>query len=281
MAIETVTRTIYSAHLSTCKLLNKPFTILPNSTLNQKYSLYQDEVPNSNEYPKLGYIGIGNKGSSYEVTSTGYVLTTPVPHSPRHASLYNQIPFLIRPIDDDISSTERAKYRLRVPISLNNNTYIAYYLRTLDLTSVTPVVQIRNVNNGVITTNTFTPTTGDLAPVAPNLNNINLNDPSGDYLVSTALVNFTLSATDITNIREACQLLYGDQRYAVINEIVLVTGVDKILSGIAGSNGSINYTETIAAQVASFISSEMYILTENNQELSIQLDLGSVEPLLF
>ena len=281
MAIETVTRTIYSAHLSTCKLLNKPFTILPNSTLNQKYSLYQDEVPNSNEYPKLGYIGIGNKGSSYEVTSTGYVLTTPIPHSPRHASLYNQIPFLIRPIDDDISSTERAKYRLRVPISLNNNTYIAYYLRTLDLTSVTPVVQIRNVNNGVSTTNTFTPTTGDLAPVAPNLNNINLNDPSGDYLVSTALVNFTLSATDITNIREACQLLYGDQRYAVINEIALVTGVDKILSGIAGSNGSINYTETIAAQVASFISSEMYILTENNQELSIQLDLGSVEPLLF
>lgn len=281
MAIETVTRTIYSAHLSTCKLLNKPFTILPNSTLNQKYSLYQDEVPNSNEYPKLGYIGIGNKGSSYEVTSTGYVLTTPIPHSPRHASLYNQIPFLIRPIDDDISSTERAKYRLRVPISLNNNTYIAYYLRTLDLTSVTPVVQIRNVNNGVITTNTFTPTTGDLAPVAPNLNNINLNDPSGDYLVSTVLVNFTLSATDITNIREACQLLYGDQRYAVINEIALVTGVDKILSGIAGSNGSINYTETIAAQVASFISSEMYILTENNQELSIQLDLGSVEPLLF
>ena len=281
MAIETVTRTIYSAHLSTCKLLNKPFTILPNSTLNQKYSLYKDEVPNSNEYPKLGYIGIGNKGSSYEVTSTGYVLTTPIPHSPRHASLYNQIPFLIRPIDDDISSTERAKYRLRVPISLNNNTYIAYYLRTLDLTSVTPVVQIRNVNNGVITTNTFTPTTGDLAPVAPNLNNINLNDPSGDYLVSTALVNFTLSATDITNIREACQLLYGDQRYAVINEIALVTGVDKILSGVAGSNGSINYTETIAAQVASFISSEMYILTENNQELTIQLDLGSVEPLLF
>ncbi len=27
--------------------------------------------------------------------------------------------------------------------------------------------------------------------------------------------------------------------------------------------------------------SEMYILTENNQELSIQLDIGSVEPLLF
>jgi len=281
MAIETVTRTIYSAHISTCKLLNKPFSILPNSTLNQKFSLFNSEVPNSNEYPRLGYIAIGNKGSSYETTSSGYILTTPIPHSPRHASLYNHIPFLIRPINNDISNTERAKYRLRVPISIGNNNYIAYYLRVLNLNSVTPVVQIRNVNNGVITTNTFTSTSSDLSPTPPNLSNINLNNPSGDYLVSSALVNFVLSTNDILNIRQACQLLYGDERYAVINEIALVTGIDRILTGNIGSSGTINYTECIATQIASFISSEMYILTENNQELSIQLDLGSVEPLLF
>ncbi len=58
--MELIVRTIMSAHLVTCKLLNRPFTVLENSTLNQKFNLNASEVPNVNEYPVLGYIGIGN-----------------------------------------------------------------------------------------------------------------------------------------------------------------------------------------------------------------------------
>lgn len=276
--MDQITRTIYSSHLSTCKMLNRPFTVLPNSTLNQKFNLHANELPATNEYPMLGYIGIGNKGASYEMTTSGYILTTPIPHLARDASLYNFIPFLVRDINNDISSTERLKYRLRVPLTINGTTYVAYYLRTLDIQNLIPTVELRNVQGKTITTTAFTPTQSDLAPTPPVLSTSNLNDPNGDYLVSTAKIAFALDQTDITNIMDACALLYGDPRYAVINEIAICTGVDKILQGSFGSATS-NYTDTIATQVAAFIS-QYHALTANTTQVSILLDAGSVEPLL-
>lgn len=277
--MENITRTIFSAHLTTCKLLNRPFSVLPNSTLNQKFNLFPNELPAINEYPVLGYIGIGNKGANYEVTPTGYVLTTPLPHLPRHASLYNFIPFIVRDINNDISSTERLRYRLRVPINIDGTTYVAYYLRALQLQDIIPTVELRNVDGENITTSSFSPTVSDLAPTPPELNNNNLNNPNGDYLVSTAKVDFTLSQTDIQEIIDACNILYGDPRYAVINEIALCTGLDKILQGTFGSTTS-NYNEVIASQVATYIS-QYHALTNNTTQVQIQLDIGSVESLLI
>ena len=277
--METVTRTIYSAHLSTCKLLKRPFTILPNSTLNQKFNLFSSEVPAINEYPVLGYIGIGNKGADYDVTTSGYVLTTPLPHLPRHASLYNFLPFVVRDINNDLSPTERLKYRLRVPMTIGSGQYVAYYLRALTIENIIPAVELRNVNDGTITTNTFTPALSDLSPVPPDLSNVNLNNPNGDYLVSTAKVTFTLNQQDINEILNACDIIYGDPRYAVINEIALCTGLDKVLQGTFGATVS-NYTDIIAAQIAAFIS-QYHALTTNTTQVEILFDLGSVEPLLI
>lgn len=276
--MDQITRTIFAAHLSTCKMMNRPFSVLPNSTLNQKFNVHPNEVPSINEYPVLGYIGIGNKGASYEVTTSGYVLTTPIPHLPRDASLYNFIPFVVRDINDDISSTERMKYRMRVPIQINNTTYVAYYLRALSIQDLIPTVEMRNVAGETITTTTFTPTLSDLSPTPPVLSNTNVNDPNGDYLVSTAKVTFTLNQTDVANIMDACALLYGDPRYAVINEIALCTGLDKIVQGLFGATTN-NYTDTIATQVAAFIS-QYHALTPNTTQVTIDLDIGSVEPLL-
>lgn len=277
--MESVVRSIYSAHISTCRLLNRPFSVLPNSTLNQKFNLFSNEVPSINEYPILGYLGIGNKGATYDITSSGYVLTTPIPHLPRDASLYNFIPFVIRDINNDLDSSQRLKYRLRVPVTINGAPHVAYYLRALSIADVVPTVELRNVNNGLITTNSFTPTLTDLTPVPPNLSNINLNNPNGDYLVSTAKVTFTLNQQDINEVLNACDLMYGDPRYAVINEIALCTGIDKILQGTFGNTVS-NYTEVIVAQVAAFIS-QYHALTTNTTQVEILLDLGSVEPLLI
>lgn len=276
--MDSVTRTVYSAHLQTTKSLRRPFTILPNSTLNQKFNLFPNEVPNLNEYPVLGYIGIGNKGATYDVTTSGYVLTTPQPHLPRHASLYNFIPFVIRDINDDLNSTERLRYRLRIPVTIGGIRYVAYYLRTLNIENVIPSVELRNVNDGIITTNSFTPALSDLSPTPPNLSNIDLNNPNGNYLVSTAKVNFVLNKQDINEILQACDTMFGDPRYAVINEIAIVHGVDKVLQGTFGNTVS-NYTDIISAQVAAFLS-QYHALTPNTTQVQIELDIGGVEPLL-
>lgn len=276
--METVQRSIYAAHLQTCKLLNKPFTVLENSTLNQKFNVYPDEAPVVNTYPTLAYIAIGNKGATYDVGQGSYVLTTPIPHLARHASLYNHIPFVIRHISNDLTASERLMYRMRVPVTVGGENYFAYYLRVFDMSTVVPSVEMRNVSDGVITNTPFIPELSDLSPVHPVLTNNNLITADGDYLVSTAKVVFTLNQQDILNIREACQILYGDPRYAVINEIAICTGIDKIVSGMLGGT-NINYTESTVTQIAAFLS-QYHALTSSTAEVRIGLNVGSVEPLL-
>lgn len=275
--MELVQRSIFAAHLQTCKLLNRPFTILENSTLNQKFDVFASDTPALNEYPSLKYAAIGNKGVDYEIGTNNYILTKPVSHLPRHSSLYNFIPFIVRPINNDLTSTERAQYRMRVITAIGGVQYAFYYLRVLNLDNVIPSVEMRNVNDTVITSSVFSPTLSDLSPTPPVVSNVNLNNPNGDYLVSTAKINFTLSATDISEIMDACSLIYGDSRYAVISEIALCTGIDKVQQGVFGSTTA-PYTESIVTQIASYIH-QYHALTSNTTGVDILFDLGSVEPI--
>lgn len=276
--MELIVRTIFSAHTQTARLLNRPFTVLANSTLNQKFNLFPSVLPAVNEYPSLKYIAIGNKGVDYEIGTNNYILTKPIPHLPRHASLYNFIPFIARPLSNDLSSTERALYRMRVITSIAGTDYVFYYLKVLPLDAVIPAVEMRSIANAVLTSETFTPDLSDLSPVPPIVSNVDLNNPNGDYLVSTAKINFSLSATDINEIMDACALIYGDARYAVISEIALCTGLDKVQQGTFGSTTA-PYTESIATQIAAFIH-QYHALTSNTTGVEIILDVGSVEPLL-
>lgn len=271
-------RTIAAAHLSTCRALGRPFTVLPNSTLNQKFNIHSSEEPRLNEYPIVGYVGIGNKGVDYELTTSNYLLTKPIPHLPRHTSLYNFIPFVLREKSNDLSSIEKGKYRLRVPITIGSTDYIAYYLKALSLNNIVPQIELRNVTNGNITTSIFEPDNSDLAPVHPDISNIDLNNPSGDYLVSTAKINLVLSREEIENIMEACDIIYGDPRYATINEIALCSGIDRTLQFTQLGVG-INYTDIVAAQVNAFIY-QYHALDESSNEITIRFDIGSSEPLL-
>ena len=270
--MQTVTRTIYGDFLQTCKLLNKPYPILPNTTLNHKFNIFPNELPNQGQYPSLGYMAIGNKGSSYEVTSDGYVLTTPIPHSVRDAGLFNYLPFVIRPVADDLSETERRNYRMRVPVSYNNVNYVAYYLKVLPLTNVSPTIQVRTVNGNTITATEFTPNVTDLSPIPPILSNVNLNTPNGDYLAVTAPFSVTLSTQDVNEITNACNIIYGDVRYAVLNEVALVTGIDRQLVSPTG----VSYTEAVCSQIISFIS--IYsALNQNSSGVEFDFDIGGVE----
>lgn len=271
-------RTIYAAHLSTCRSLGRPFTVLDNSTLNQKFGLHVDETPRINEYPVIGYVGIGNKGVSYETTTSDFMLAKAIPHLPKDASLYNFIPYLIRRADSDISAEERSRYRLRVPMTIEGVPHVAYYLRALTLDQVTPAVELRNVTDTNIATSSFTPTLGDLSPTHPELSHVDINDPSGDYLISTAKVNLVLNANDVREIMDACALLYGDPNYAVISEIALCSGIDRVLQGTFGSTTG-NYVDTVATQVNAFIH-QFHKLGETTTSVSLRFDIGSSEPLL-
>ena len=280
MSPENAQRTIYAAYLETVRSLGKPFITMPNSTLNQKFNIYPSEKPAVNEYPILKGICIGNKGALYEIIEEDVISTKPKYHLADHAALYNHIPFLVRPIDNDISATERLNYRLRVPFTKGTIKYVAYFMKVIDISIMNPVTDIINVSNNGLTINvdTWTPSLSKLSPTPPVINNSEIVNPSGDYLSVSAMTSIILNSNDINEIMTACDIIYGNVNRAVISEIALCTGVDRQLSGQFGSVTA-SYTECIATQVNGFLY-QYHALTYGQTEVNINLEVGAKEPLL-
>lgn len=272
-------RSIYGAYLQSCALLGFNVEIKPNSSLNQKFDLFPNEIFNSGETPTVKYLTIGNGGHTASMGVDGLPLINPVPHSPRHAALYNHLPFIIREVTDDLTPAERLMYRLRVPRTIDSVNYVCYYAKVLDLSMVEPKIELRNNTNGIITATDFTPSLADLNPVKPVIP-VNGNITStGNYLASTAKIEFVMNETEITELLNACNIIYGSDNYAFISEIGLCSGVDRSLMGNFGGPPSA-YTEAVGVQIMNFISTAIpaYALSTS---ITQTIDVGSTSPLLF
>lgn len=286
--MEATVRTIYSSHIATCKYLKKSmFPILTNTTVNEKFHVNDDISPpveslDDPTYTSLKYIAIGRKGVTYEVESGGEILPTPIPHLARDANLYQYIPFVARPLNNDLTSIEREKYRMRVVqtlvVSGSPVDYALYYLKVLDVGSISVNMELRTVNGITITTEPFIPQPSDLNPEPVVIPNVDINNPDGKYLVSSAKITLTLTPTEIQDIITACTLLFGDPRKSVISELAVCTGIDTPMY-TNPLDPSVQYTEVRYCQVSTFLS-QYYALVNAVSDINITLDVGSVEPLL-
>lgn len=279
--METTVRTIYSSHLATCKYINAKFYPLENSTLNERFNVATDMEVVDGEYPRLNYIMFGNRGVKYEALSENQMTTIPLAHLPRHACLYGPIPMVVVEADDDLHPEERDKYRLRKEFHKDGIDYIAYYLKVLNVEDVMPMVERRHVEETMITTTNFTPTPQDLEPEEEDLMEVDINNPDGDYLVSSAKVQVEITEGDIARLKNACEIMFGDSRLAIISEIAVCTGVDRVYPILDGGGQQVDsYTEVIAAQVSTFLA-QYYAIANMSSGFVITLDVGSVEPMLF
>lgn len=273
-------RTIDAAHLSTHKTIGKPYIPLANSTLNQKFNVFPDELPMKGEYPYVAYLAIGRRGAKLAASTMGDPIPSQIPHSPSHAALYEHIPFIVRKLNEDIPASMRKHYRMRVPFTgKDGNAYVAYYLLAIDMTKVNPVAELRHVEDGKVTSTVFEHEVSDLSPKHIQLDNLNKNDPNADCLVSTAKLEIRLNANDIAEIINAFTVIDGDATGAVISEIALVSGVDRTMqANISGVTGS--YIECICAQVNSFIH-KYTILDTTSTALDMVFDVGSSELMIL
>ena len=271
-----VTRTVFSSYLQTCLLLNAQFQMAPETTLNELYSIQNGVMPLVT--PTLGYFAIGNGGHSVTVGANGIPLTKPVQYEATDAALYNGLPFVLRPINNDIDTISQANYALRRIETHAGAQYIAYYLKRLPVAGVVPVMNIVSTTNGISTTALFVPTSANLNPVPPALNTNGVNLVSGNYVSSAANMSINLSANDVAEILNVATILYGDPAYAIISEIALCSGVDKTVQSATYGNAMIPFNEAIAVQVVSFINTD-FALAFNTTGISINLNCGSSEPL--
>jgi len=271
-----VTRTILSSYLQTCLLLNAQFQMAPESTLNELYSIQNGVTPIVT--PTLKYFAIGNGGHTVTVGANGIPLTKPVQHQATDAALYNGLPFVLRPINNDIDTASQANYALRRIETHAGAQYIAYYLKRLPVNGIVPSMDIVSTVNGVSTTSTFVATSANLNPTPPALNNAGVNLISGNYVAAAANMSIDLSANDVTELLNVATILYGDPAYAIISEIALCSGVDKTVQSATYGNALIPFNEAVAVQVVSFINTD-FALAFNTTGISVNLNCGSSEPL--
>ena len=276
--MEYVTRTIAGALLQTTQLLGLPLSIKLNSTLNQKFGIHQDLIIADTDIPAVKYVTIGNGGHKMVIGANGISKPEPIQHRPRDAALYNHLPFILRLPSEDLTPGERAKYRLRRIESHDNVAYVAYYLKVIDFTETVPKLELRTVADGNITSTDFNFTLADLSPTPPAIEPGGVLTTTGDYIAATAKVPFTMTPYDITEFLNVCNIIYGDEGYAMISEIGLCSGVDRNVTG--DFNGvSVGYTDAVSVQIVNFINA-FFAANFSNDGITIMLDTGSLEVML-
>lgn len=276
--MENVTRTAYGAYLQSCLMLGTPFELKEYTTLNEKFGIQAGVALPPNVYPKVNYFCIGNGGHGWTMGTDNIPLTKIKQHKATDAALFNQLPFVLRQVGNDLTPADRVKYALRKELVVGGNTYIAYYLRRVDMSDANVMLEYRNVNNGIITTTPFIPSAENLNPTAVDLNNSGVNTVNGDYVTCTSQMPISFSPAEIDEFMLATEVLYGDINYAIISEIGLCSGYDKVITVSPSTGVSFNFTEAIGVQIASHITA-MHPARYSTNGIEKILDVGSNLPM--
>lgn len=235
--------------------------------------------PALSDIPTMRYYAIGNGGHRLSVGANGITKPEPIQHRSTDAALYNHIPFVMRELLNDLPIAERNKYGLRRIETWGGRQYATYYLKRMTLANVVAAMEYIAVLNGVSTVTEFVPDSSNLNPVPPDLSASGVNVVTGDYVAATAKIGLVLSTADINELLSVATIIYGDDSYAIISEIALCSGVDKVVSSPSIGSTVINFNEVIAAQVMSHINT-FFPLKFSNNGTEILLDVGSTEPTL-
>lgn len=222
----------YQRDLSLDRVLN---------TEGYRRELTDDDLKNT----RLQYFGVGIRGC---YNTTDEILTTAYHPSRLNMNLYTPIPIRCVPVNEDLSETERAKYRVRVKANIGQGddiqTYILYYLKKLEFDGTIKYKEIDpttgDETDGVILSDAYLSPT----PVKPTTDSaLSAYDRN---IIAYADAHLTLEADEILEYIRA--VYHGDTRYARISELGFFTGVEQEISVPAGdgtTGTNITYTEAI------------------------------------
>ena len=273
--MKNVVRTIYGMYLQSVKLRNSNFVLEPNTTLNEKFLVGNNETLPIGASPVINCYCIGNGGHKVITGSNSNISGNEVYHETNHAALYKHLPFISRPVTNDLSIAEASKYRLKVKTTINSTDYFFYYLKVINnLTDSIPnMVNVYTRNNNIVASK-YESVLSNLSPVPSNAPSIDIPNHT-TYLSVIDSIPFNLSILEITEIINAYQLLYGVTTVPIISEIGICSSIDKQILDF----NNVTYTEALAIQINYFINT--YYLTQtyldNIQELNTFIEIGGLE----
>lgn len=274
-----IARTALSGLLQTYLLSGLPITKLAYTTLNERLGIFADAQVASTDRPTFGYYCIGDKGHYPVPASDGEIIIEPAQHTAADFAPFNMIPFVLRKVSDDLSVAERANYGLRRIESVSGTNYIAYYLKKVDFTGVTPTVRRTRTVDGVTTTVDYVPNNANLYPTKPTLSSSTAVTTSSDYLTTSMEISIPFDENDVAELNNVASILYGSEKRAVISEIGLVSAIQRTVSTSGTGTDQISMVEAIYAQVLTWLSTYRQ-MSFDNQGFTITLEMGANEPML-
>lgn len=270
-------RTAIGAKLQTAQKLNLRYTFEPNSVMNQQLNILPNELPDATPWCQYVAIGIGGM-AVVQLDNNRRVEFQPIPHDPRHTGLYDQIPFVVRPVTDDLETGERSKFRLRRVREINGILYAEYFLRKVDLTDTAVNLEYRQIIDGQIKSDIWHPSADDQYPKAPRLNPGQVLVTGDDYVASSAKNAFRLNSWDMQELLNVGRVWFKSEAAITITEIAICSGMD--FSTRYDFNGlSLPFTESIGTQITDFVSTLIPVQFQQSGA-SVNMDIGSTEPLL-
>lgn len=276
--MQKIVPTQLSNYLQVANFIDSEFEQFTNTTLNQKLDILASAVVPASKRPALRCFTIGYGGHSYTMGPNDVPLSDTIDHTSGDAGLYKGMPFVIRPINDDLSSGERSKYCLRKTITIDGTNYYAYYGKRLNMTGIKPVMTKRTIVDGQVESEVYTYTEANLSPTPPEIPNDGAVTTSNEYLATTAIVPMPFTEQDVTELYNVAEVMFGDRRMAIISEFGFCTAYDTDTS-INTTSGTVNFKEVIGCQIAAIISGH-YELIFNSKGFDFNLEVGAVQPLL-
>lgn len=249
--------TIWYDRLATAMTYKQPLTIQQYTTLNEKLGINNTQTLPANVYPSVSYMAIGDKGHSVTpVTnaSTGAVEDVDIEtiqHAPNHGALYGQKPFVIRPLNNDLTGAQRSKYAMRKNVTINGTQYYAYYLKRLDMTTSEITTVLYSQVNGVETVTPYEPDAATLNPQQIIPDSQLANDLMGTYIRNAIKYTIAFDSDDMNEYVNACVILGQSSANVKITELAICQGLDYTAN--VESNGSdVPFTDAIAVQISHY-----------------------------
>ena len=252
-------QTIYQLDLDMYKQIGRPYRLLPNTTLNEKFNVLP-AFDLADRYPTLKYLCIGSGGSN--IVNNVLVHSE---HSPINGALFKHTPFVMRTTDNDLLPDERLKYRLRVTSRVNGVDYYIYYMKVIDdIHMENKLFEVTSSNGELVLSFFDTNNANILTPIPMDTSNI-LNVSQSRYIVRSNKLMFKLTTEEILEIENASNLLYGTP--ARLTEIGVCTGIE---------DSSLGYLEVGGCQISYHvkIDLEMGILINDGKEVLRTIEVG-------
>lgn len=266
--ILTSQKTMYATNLEMNMLLGINHKDLPNTTLNEKFSVMPLQAIPSGVYPKVQYLAIGIGGTDI-VDNTNYKFST---HSPIDAALFEHVPFIMRPVTSDLQPMDKANYRLRVVETYGGVQYACYYLKTITTyVNKQGLFQV-SIDNGNPTISYFDSNSVNLLTPTPRVVSADYLDMTKNkYYARTTKLGFTLYANELEELQNVFNIKYGTTN-KVISEIAVCTGIENTLAdkSIEASNVTVAYFVGVDLMLQTYI--------ETSTSIIKSIEIGGIDP---